>query len=303
MTQNDYLLCGLRVRSGLPLSELPAWPGDASGCPDVVVVETQVADRLDDGVTDPESWTTVGADGAVLLQAPDVVRIRVCGGKRIEVEILRRDEEQEWRLFLLGSALGYLCHQRGFLPLHAASLRIGDRTVAIAGPSGAGKSTLSLALTRRGHALLSDDVTVLRVEGQAPAQVLPAYPRLKLWRDALTAQGVATAGLRRVIKDMDKYDLRPGAGFDPTPRPLDAVLMLQEGEASELRRLPTLEAAPAVLENVYRSNVGLLLGRRASLFAQAVAVAGATPVYEFRRPRDFDSLEACAASIEAVFAQ
>lgn len=168
-------MCGLRVRSGLVLPELPSWPGPEAGAPDVVVDEGHVPERLD-GAAQGNDYVTVSADGAVLLNVPGLVRILARGGRKIIVDILRRDDPAAaWRLFLLGSGLGYLCHQRGLFPLHAASLDIGGRAAAIAGPSGAGKSTLSLALTACGHALLSDDVTVLRTETGAGPQISPPF--------------------------------------------------------------------------------------------------------------------------------
>lgn len=51
--------------------------------------------------------------------------------------------------------------QRVNLSLHAATVQIGDQTVAIAGRRGAGKSTTSMALRARGHQLLVDDVTLI----------------------------------------------------------------------------------------------------------------------------------------------
>ena len=44
---------------------------------------------------------------------------------------LSGEARDDWRLFLLGSTLGHIAHQRGLFPLHAACLRIGGRAVAI----------------------------------------------------------------------------------------------------------------------------------------------------------------------------
>jgi len=132
MIRHDYQLCGWHVCSDMELPELPAWPG-AEIPVDVVIQEGTVPDRLDSGLPGTP-WLEVGADGAVLLQVPDLVRIHVQGGRTIRVQRLR-PEDPGWRLFLLGSALVYLCLQRGLFPLHAACLRIGSRTFAIAGHS------------------------------------------------------------------------------------------------------------------------------------------------------------------------
>ena len=51
--------------------------------------------------------------------------------------------------------------------LHASCVAIGGKAVLIEGPSGNGKSDLALRLIDRGAALVSDDYTLLRREGEA----------------------------------------------------------------------------------------------------------------------------------------
>lgn len=126
---------------------------------------------------------------------------------------------------------------------------------------------------------------------------------MKLWRDSLTALGVSTERLPRVHEDMEKFDLRPGKGFDPAPRPLGALVALAEGRRPSLRRLSALEAVSHVKANVFRPYVGRLLGREAALFAQAAAIAGSAPVYLFERPRRFCDLTANVALIEEALAK
>lgn len=53
----------------------------------------------------------------------------------------------------------------GHLQLHASTVVINERAVAIVGPSGAGKSGLALELMSRGATLLADDITWLHEEG------------------------------------------------------------------------------------------------------------------------------------------
>ena len=49
--------------------------------------------------------------------------------------------------------------------LHASTVAVGGRAVLITGPSGSGKSDLALRLLDRGFALVSDDQTLVRRDG------------------------------------------------------------------------------------------------------------------------------------------
>ncbi|MFC6840786.1 hypothetical protein ACFQGW_14360 [Xanthomonas theicola] len=234
----------------------------------------------------------------MLLQVPQLVRIHVLGGHTIRVQRLCL-HDQGWRLFLLGSALGYLCLQRGVFPLHAASVRIGTRILAIAGHSGAGKSTLAATLLKRGHGLLSDDLTVIRdIPQDRGIEVLPAFPRLKLWRDTLQSLQLPDTGVPRVRPGMEKFDLRPRSGFDTAPAALDGIVVLRDAPELQLQRYPRSAALPVLHGYLARPQVAARLGLRATTFAQAAAIARQIPVWRLQRPRRFDALEATADLIE-----
>lgn len=64
--------------------------------------------------------------------------------------------------------------------LHASCVATGGRAVLIAGPSGSGKSDLALRLTDRGFALVSDDRTIVRKEGDRLVATAPTPIKGKL---------------------------------------------------------------------------------------------------------------------------
>jgi hypothetical protein len=296
----DYLLCGWRVKSALPLPELTAWTGDPATPPDILIDEGELPERLE-GAGLPGRYLMVGDDGSVLLHIPGLVRLLVRNGTSITVHRLKDEATESWRLFLLGAAIGYLCHQRGVLPLHAATLSrtgpAGRAAVAIAGHRGAGKSTLALAMNTAGYDLLSDDLTVTRPAPDA-ISVLPAYPRLKLWRPALEAAGLGIEGLAPVRDGLEKYDLRPRGGFDPAPVPLTAVVVLEEARSLSLDRLTPKFALTALYPHVCRKRIGALLGRRHHIFAEVTAIVRLLPVYRLNRPKHFDMLDETVALID-----
>jgi hypothetical protein len=70
--------------------------------------------------------------------------------------------------------------------LHAGTVGIGGVGALLIAPSGGGKSTTALAVARRGHAFLGDDVAAVRVDAR---EVLP-FPRAAGLRDGPLARSL-----------------------------------------------------------------------------------------------------------------
>lgn len=294
-----YLLCNWHVRSDFEIPELLPWHGATSDPIDISIVDGDVPIRLDKAIVSSK-YLSVSIDGAVWFYVENIVRFLVQNGNLVTVQLLRDDPRQCWRLFLLGSVLGYLCHQRKLFPLHAATLRINGYTIAIAGHSGAGKSTLALALTQQGHGLLSDDVTVLRISNEM-IHLLPVFPRLKLWRDTLDALKIETKNLTLVRDGIEKYDLRPLKGFDSSGCFLDAILILGEKPDFYLQKLTPVIALPVISSYIFRPQVANMLNRNMDIFAQAAHISRAVPIYRLNRPKTFKDLPKSVELIETLF--
>ncbi|HEX8655149.1 MAG TPA: hypothetical protein VF693_08000 [Allosphingosinicella sp.] len=267
-----YALFGLSLASELAL---PGFP-EAAGGPEVAARFGSVAIQ--------ERPVAVG-DDALFLSVPEVGRFRIAGGEEILIDPAPGASERNLRVYLLGSAMGALLHQRGLLPLHANAVAHRGRAVAFAGRSGAGKSTLAAWFASQGREVLCDDVCAIgRDEAGAPL-VLPGVPRLRLRSDALTRSGRDPAAFERSFDGQDKYDVPVSAAVPPAPRPLAACYLLDEaGEgASGIERLSAGEAAEALVANTYRGSFVRLLGLTERHFAQCVALARTVPVYRARR--------------------
>jgi len=275
------------------------WTG-AEVATDVTIVARPIVEEFSDPIS-PQRWVKIDTDGSILLTIPGLVRFLVRHGKSVTVEILRDEVAQGWRLFLLGSVLSMLCHQRRLLPLHAATVKIGGRNIAIAGHSGMGKSTLAFSLMQRGHGLLSDDVTVLEVNSAQCGWIMPAFPRLKLWYDTCRALGVEPETLPRVRDDLPKVDYGRSIDFDYTPGPLDGIVILNEAAELKLVPEPKSHAVTAILGHVSRRRIGHLLGCDRSLFAQAAMLSSKVEVLQLSRPKQFELLPAAAVLIEEHF--
>ncbi len=132
------------------------------------------------------------------------------------------------RIFLLGPIFAILLRQRDLLVLHASAVKIGECAVAFMGGSGWGKSTLVTAFHQRGHAVLTDDVMPLQMDGDVPL-VLPSYPQFKLCPDAAASFG-KEAELAPIFRGAGKLAYTFTDGFQPTPLPLHRIYILGKGD-------------------------------------------------------------------------
>lgn len=302
----DVELCGWRVRSDVALPDCLPWPGPSARPVDIAIRLGAVPDALP-GTTHATPFLGIGGNGDCRLAIAAVASYLVRQGREVVVQPAPGASVADIGTFLLGSVLGLLVHQRGLFPLHASCVRMGEGAVAFCGPSGAGKSTLAAALVRRGHALVADDVSV--IDGATPVGpvVLPAPPRLGLWRDSLDALDIDATALDHVRRDHDKFSVpapRPGA-VRSQPLPLRAVFVLQGAAAMDKESLhaePPMETVALLTAQVYRLRQAYWMGRQASVFAGAAAVAATVPVRRLTRPLDFDRLPGLVAMVESTVA-
>lgn len=299
----DYLLHGWRVRSELPLPHCLSWEG-----PDRPVDINVRLGEVPDEVADPIHWTPflqIAGNGDCRLQVASVGRYLVCHGSEVIVQPASGATPAEIGVFLLGSVIGLLCHQRGLFPLHASCVRIGEGAVAFCGASGAGKSTLAASLALRGHPLLCDDITIVDSTVPGSPLVFPATPRIRLWRDSLAALDVSGVSLQQDRVQLEKYVV--GATeigrFSVEPVPLKAIFLLRTVKSPALEGtsvLPPMEAVAQLSEEIYRRRQGAVLGRKTELFHGAARVAGKVPVLRLAKQCDFAALGRTVAMVERV---
>lgn len=279
---NDYSLFGLTVRSELPLPELVE--ADAGEFPDVMIV-----------VQDGQGGRVDGAD-RLTLSIEGVARFEVVGGSTIMVAPARGIPPENVRLYLLGSAMGMLLHQRQLLPLHASAVEIGGKAFAFLGQSGAGKSTLCAALHDRGFPIVADDVCVVRFGDKGRAWASPGLPRLRLWRDSLEASGRDASTFPRSYagdESWEKYDVGlPLTSTVPGPIELAAFYQLRTGATIEVSRVGGLEAVTVLMANTYRGALIAKTNGAHSHWEDCTRLAKLVPAFEFSRPHDYAELEA-----------
>ena len=221
-----------------------------------------------------------------LLRVENVGRFLVSRGTEILIEPLPGVSAHEVRVFLLGSVLGGLLHQRGFLVLHASGIGTRQGAVLFAGDSGAGKSTLLGEFLRRGHRMMVDDVAAIKVDVGAHPVVVPSYPRTRLWGETARRLSIDTTGLSRTRPEMDKYERQLPDQFWDQEAPIAAIYHLagSDGDELSLTTLGPMEAFHTVLNNTYRQVLLDGLARRQEHFDLASGTARSARVIRVIRP-------------------
>jgi len=88
---------------------------------------------------------------------------------------------------LMDQVLPRLLFHRGRMVAHASAVKLADgRAWVFVGKSGAGKSSLAAYCAKAGLAMIADDTVQLKV-GPSGAELIPAYPSLRLWPDMIDA--------------------------------------------------------------------------------------------------------------------
>lgn len=264
--------------------------------PDIWIRTGTIPDR---GERDASGFRVFG--DCALLSIDNVADYWIAHGREIIVDPAEGASSLDVRLYLLGSALGAVFHQRGILPLHANVIDVGGKAVAFAGHSGAGKSTLAAWFHDQGYRVISDDVCAVRLNADNTAIVEGGLPRLRLWRDALEFTGRAAGIFERSYDGADKYDVPTGIAFVSGEIPLAAVYLLgRAGECSSgfsIRRLVGVEAIDALVANTYRGEFALRMDRAQSHLSACLSVVRSVPVFRAARQWGFDSLDRQASAL------
>lgn len=283
-----YHYAGLRIISDFPLPEWQISEGGAeSDIPDVCIV---LDDRLLEGFV-PE----ISAD-RFSFRVEEIAVYSIEGGKSIRIAVHPNAGMREVRLFLLGSAWGALCYQRGLLALHASVVGVGRGAVAFCGASGAGKSSMAAWFLAQGYPLIADDLCLFDLSGNPP-RVHPAAPRLKLWRDALSYFQWETDSLERDHFRMDKFHI-PLTGAESgqpalwlkSPLPLRAVYLLAWGEAELVRLKGLIALQEFVKAATYRGELLAPMGQEAAHWNRCAAIARSVPIFRLVRPQDWSAV-------------
>jgi hypothetical protein len=293
-----YRAYGLCIQSELKLPELVAT--DNRG--EAVVIRFGEVEPLPAEV-DSQFHSFWATPQEVCLCFRDGGAYLIRNGNEIIIQPSPNVAEQVIRLGVLGPALSMLLHQRGLLVLHGSAMLVDGQAIACLGNSGDGKSTMAAALTRRGHSLVADDLAVVDFDSDQVPFLLPGFPQLKLWPEAVTVLGDNPDDLARLHPAMEKRARRIGnENFSADILPLRRIYVLQEADTLGIELLSRQQA---FIELVRYSHNALLLdqtGSAAHHFQQCTQLVRQVRVCRLNRPRDLTLLPEVAHCIEADLA-
>ena len=199
--------------------------------------------------------------------------------------------------YLLGSVLGILLRSRGEICLHASAVSMEDAAVAFVGPPGAGKSTVAALFSCRGHAVLADDVVLLREREPGKFSVIPSHPLLSLWPESLELIERRSEELPRVFSNLEKRRLpllNPANRFENRVLPLESVYVLgkrSSGPAPQVQRLDGHAALMSLVADTY-ANYVLDSQQRAKELETLARLASRVPVHAIHASEDVSRLGA-----------
>ena len=296
----DYGAYGLRVRSPFDAAPFIPLAGPPGGEPDVTVRIGATPAVLPAPVGKGPLWET--APGACLIEAPGCARFLVTGGRDVLVEP-RGGSGHEVSARLTSLVFTAVLQQRGVTTFHACAVETGAGAVLFAGRSGSGKSSLLAALVERGYAMLADDTAGVVLDSNGRPVVLPAFPRLKLWGDALDALAWRGRARGKAHEEMEKY-LVPVERFRNEPLAVRAVCILESRrqEGIEVETAPIADAFRQLWRHTHRRRRLHGLGQQPAHFRTLTAMVERLPIMKVTRPAHPFLLDALADRIEKSLA-
>ena len=183
-----------------------------------------------------------------------------------------RSSLEDAATYLLGPIIAFVLRLRGLITVHSSAVAINGHAAMFVGRAGIGKSTTAAAFALAGYPVLTDDVAAV-VPSESGMRVLPSYPRVRLWDDAVTGLLGSAEALPLLTPTWDKRYLPLNSAhgeFAEDPLPIAAMYLLRDREAEmsapRIEPLSRLAAFPEVL--------GHLLTNR--------AIPGEPPEIDFR---------------------
>jgi hypothetical protein len=288
----QYKACGLNIYSEMCLPQLMKSDFNNSNSIDVTISYGSTPKELIQPIIiQGEDYKL--SQNEYLFHIDGIASYYVAGGNKIIIEPELNSNEEDIKIYLLGTALGTLLLQRGALPLHGGSVVVEEKGIIILGSVGAGKSTLTSAFRLNGFPLLSDDISVVSKNKDESFIVHPGYAEQKLCKDVMELLRFDTSKYSKVFYNNNKYTVPVNDNFFEEAVPIIAIyeLVIGEGHSTEIEEVRGLEKIGVLLRNIYRINVLRNIGCEAEYLKTCVDIVKSTPFFRISRPQNIFSVE------------
>ena len=257
-----------------------------------VEIKSAVIPPVLDGVT-ARGVLWQAAPGHFLLDVPEVSRYLVEDGSLVTMEPVPQADKDMVNRFFQMTPLAALLFQRGITAFHAAAAAGSQGAVLLAGDSSVGKSTLLAKLLKRGWRMLSDDLSVVALNENGIPNVLPTFPGVVLWRDALEKFNIENTSEDRQTVCMEEQFLN-------IPQRLKAIyrLSVHNKNEIELRSTKGADRFSFLTEALYNTRVADALLDRTAYMQVAAAMARSVSMQTLLRPKGRWSNEELADVVE-----
>lgn len=289
-----YRAYGLTIRSHLRLPELVS--GSVDGDPDVEI-HHGVVPRPAPGSAAAGCWQATPR--AAYVCWPRIGAIAILDGREIVVDPGPGTDEEVFRVGILGPALGLLLQQRGCLVLHAGAVAVDGGAVLFLGAPGWGKSTTVAAMYGQGYGLLTDDMAVIKVEGQV-IRVLPGIPHVRLLPDMAATLEDGLEGASALAWDKQGFHARHG--FPQDPLPICRIYVLAPEIACQIEPRSRQEAFLELVCHSYAERWLRPMGVAGSHFLQCAALARHVGVHRLGNDHGAAALPRLIQAIKADLA-
>lgn len=286
-----YIIHGLVVDSDTELPQMKTTDAEAV---DIVIRDGDVPGALDN--TLHKSVIHEVNESEFLFNVRNVARYYVRDGKEIIISRFPDSSENSVRLFLLGTSLGVLLHQRNLVPLHASAIVTPKGAVLFAGQSGMGKSTTAAAFAyKKGYQLLADDVSVLQ-ERDGEVVLVPGIPGQRLWADTLRKLEVSSdAGAFEAVRpDMEKYNVPMATRYyDAGPLRVASIYILHSTitDEIEINDITGIAKFSTIINVIYRQRILDRMKRQSEIMQTLTTLASQVRLSNVVRPRKGNTIE------------
>lgn len=190
----------------------------------------------------------------LIISLERVGTFRITSGTHIEIHPYPQCEASHLAVYIMGTCMGAILHQRGFMPLHGSCVTDGSRAILITGDSGAGKSTLAAEFLSQGWKLLTDDVCAVSDPENNPT-VQSSYPSQKLWQDSLEQYHRSQSDVHSLYfsETREKFGVDASKFFLNATCPLQMIVYLVPTDnPCSITKLDCFTALDQLMNNTYR---------------------------------------------------